>query len=102
MERRLSCRRMGVATFLSPRGGDWGRQSPSSSASTPKSRSAYRTIPLPHLQPGHTSLLEEIPTDVENRETPPIRGAGGGQTPIPTIAQPLESRKVVTVQIPVG
>ena len=28
-----------------------------------------------------------------------IRGAGGGQTPIPTIAQPLEFRRVVTEQI---
>ena len=58
-----------------------------------------RTVELNHNMVESITVYQGLMGRVFNFGTLTIRGTGGGQTPVPTIAHPLEFRRVVTEQI---
>lgn len=57
-----------------------------------------RTVELNHNMVESITVDQGLMGRVFNFGTLTIRGTGGGQTPVPTIAHPLEFRRVVTEQ----
>ena len=58
-----------------------------------------RTVELNHNMVEGITVYQGFMGRIFDFGTLIIRGAGGGQTPVPTIAQPLEFRRVVTEQL---